>query len=70
MLVSRLRSVLGGRERIGHQDGGYRLHYDWLDAAELASLIDEVTGAAPGRAQPAQHAPFPARVFRETEPFG
>jgi DNA-binding SARP family transcriptional activator len=43
VLVSRLRSVLGGRERIGHQDGGYRLHYDWLDAAELASLIDEVT---------------------------
>ena len=43
VLVSRLRSVLGGRERIGHQDGGYRLHYDWLDAAELSSLIDEVT---------------------------
>jgi DNA-binding SARP family transcriptional activator len=43
VLVSRLRSVLGGRERIAHQDGGYRLHYDWLDAAELASLIDEVT---------------------------
>ena len=43
VLVSRLRSVLGGRDRIAHQDGGYRLHYDWLDAAELASLIEEVT---------------------------
>ena len=69
MLVSRLRSVLGGRERIAHQDGGYRLHYDWLDAAELASLIDEVDrpprgrqrgrrgGRRPGRALPGPRRP-------------
>ena len=31
-----------GRDRIEHRDGGYRLRYDWLDAAELAALIDEV----------------------------
>src|ERR1051326_5578939 len=42
VLVSRLRSVLGGRDRIGHQDGGYRLHYDWLGAAELGRPIREV----------------------------
>jgi DNA-binding SARP family transcriptional activator/tetratricopeptide (TPR) repeat protein len=41
VLMSRLRSVLG-RERIEHRDGGYLLHYDWLDAAELAHLTDEV----------------------------
>ncbi len=41
VLVSRLRSVLG-RDRIGHHDGGYRLRCDWLDAAELATLTDEV----------------------------
>lgn len=42
VLMSRLRSVLG-RERIEHRDGGYLLRYDWLDAAELAALIAEVT---------------------------
>ncbi len=41
VLMSRLRSVLG-RERIEHRDGGYVLHYDWLDTAELAHLTDEV----------------------------
>ena len=41
VLVSRLRSVVG-RDRIGHHDGGYQLHCDWLDAAELAVLTDEV----------------------------
>ncbi len=41
VLMSRLRSVLG-RDRIGHRDGGYLLRYDWLDAAELAELTDEV----------------------------
>ncbi len=41
VLMSRLRSVLG-RERIEHRDGGYLLHYDWLDTAELAHLTDEV----------------------------
>jgi len=41
VLMSRLRSVLG-RERIAHRDGGYLLRYDWLDAAELAELTDEV----------------------------
>jgi DNA-binding SARP family transcriptional activator/tetratricopeptide (TPR) repeat protein len=41
VLMSRLRSVLG-RDRIEHRDGGYLLHYDWLDAAELAALVDEV----------------------------
>ncbi len=41
VLISRLRSVLG-RDRIEHRDGGYRLRCDWLDAAELAVLSDEV----------------------------
>lgn len=41
VLVSRLRVVLG-RERLEHGDGGYRLHYDWLDADELADLLEEV----------------------------
>ena len=41
VLLSRLRSVLG-RDRIDHHDGGYRLRCDWLDAAELAELTDEV----------------------------
>ncbi len=41
VLLSRLRSVLG-RDRIDHHDGGYRLRCDWLDAAELAVLTDEV----------------------------
>jgi DNA-binding SARP family transcriptional activator len=40
VLMSRLRGVLG-RERIEHGDGGYRLHADWLDAAELAQLGEE-----------------------------
>jgi len=42
VLLSRLRSVLG-RDRIEHRDGGYLLRCDWLDAAELAGLTDEVT---------------------------
>jgi DNA-binding SARP family transcriptional activator len=41
VLVSRLRSVVG-RDRIGHWDGGYLLRCDWLDAAELAGLTDEM----------------------------
>jgi DNA-binding SARP family transcriptional activator/tetratricopeptide (TPR) repeat protein len=41
VLLSRLRSVLG-RDRIDHHDGGYQLRCDWLDAAELALLTDEV----------------------------
>jgi DNA-binding SARP family transcriptional activator len=41
VLLSRLRSVLG-RDRIEHRDGGYLLRCDWLDAAELAGLTDEV----------------------------
>jgi DNA-binding SARP family transcriptional activator/tetratricopeptide (TPR) repeat protein len=41
VLVSRLRSVVG-RDRIGHRDGGYLLRCDWLDAAELAALTDEI----------------------------
>jgi DNA-binding SARP family transcriptional activator len=40
VLMSRLRSVLG-RDRIDHRDGGYVLHYDWLDAVELNHLIAE-----------------------------
>jgi DNA-binding SARP family transcriptional activator len=41
VLISRLRSVLG-RDRIDHRDSGYLLHCDWIDAAELAVLTDEV----------------------------
>ncbi len=41
VLVSRLRSVLG-RDRIEHRDHGYVLRCDWLDAAELAGLTDEI----------------------------
>jgi DNA-binding SARP family transcriptional activator/tetratricopeptide (TPR) repeat protein len=41
VLISRLRSVLG-RDRIQHRDRGYLLHCDWLDAAELASLTEEM----------------------------
>ena len=41
VLVSRLRATLG-RDRIEHRDGGYLLHCDWLDAAELTALADEV----------------------------
>ncbi len=41
VLMSRLRAVLG-RDRIEHRDRGYRLRCDWLDAAELAVLTDEV----------------------------
>jgi DNA-binding SARP family transcriptional activator/tetratricopeptide (TPR) repeat protein len=41
VLVSRLRGVLG-RDRLEHGDGGYRLRYDWLDADELAGLVDEI----------------------------
>jgi len=41
VLMSRLRSVLG-RARIEHRDSGYLLHYDWLDAAELAALTGEM----------------------------
>jgi DNA-binding SARP family transcriptional activator len=41
VLMSRLRSVLG-KDRIEHRDNGYLLRCDWLDAAELAALTDEV----------------------------
>jgi DNA-binding SARP family transcriptional activator len=41
VLISRLRSVLG-RDRIQHRDRGYLLRSDWLDAAELASLTEEM----------------------------
>ena len=40
VLISRLRSVLG-RDRIERRDGGYVLHCDWLDCAELAALSEE-----------------------------
>ena len=41
VLVSRLRGVVGG-DRLEHTDAGYRLHYDWLDADELADLVAEI----------------------------
>ncbi len=41
VLMSRLRSVLG-RDRIEHRDAGYLVRYDWLDAAELAAVTDEM----------------------------
>ena len=41
VLMSRLRSVLG-RDRIEHRDSGYLLRFDWLDAAELAALVQEM----------------------------
>ena len=41
VLVSRLRGVVG-RDRLEHTDVGYRLRYDWLDADELADLMDEI----------------------------
>ena len=41
VLVSRLRAVIG-RDRLERGDGGYRLHYDWLDADELADLVEEI----------------------------
>ncbi|HEY2314098.1 MAG TPA: AAA family ATPase [Streptosporangiaceae bacterium] len=41
VLMSRLRSVLG-RERIDRRDAGYVLRYDWLDAVELAHLVEEI----------------------------
>ena len=41
VLLSRLRSVVG-RDRVEHRDGGYLLHVDWLDAAELAHLTGEI----------------------------
>ena len=49
VLVSRLRSVLG-RDRIEHRDHGYLLRCDWLDAAELAGLTEEI-----GRRRDAGH---------------
>ncbi|HEX9066311.1 MAG TPA: AAA family ATPase [Streptosporangiaceae bacterium] len=41
VLMSRLRAVLG-RDRIEHRDAGYLLRFDWLDAAELTSLVTEL----------------------------
>ena len=41
VLVSRLRGVVG-RERIEHVENGYRLVYDWLDAAELETITAEI----------------------------
>lgn len=41
VLMSRLRTVLG-RDRIEHRDGGYLLHADWQDAAELRQLTEEI----------------------------
>jgi hypothetical protein len=41
VLISRLRTVLG-RERIQRRDRGYVLVCDWLDAAELATLTEEI----------------------------
>lgn len=40
VLVSRIRTVVG-RERVEHRDGGYRLHYDWLDLDALEELVSE-----------------------------
>jgi DNA-binding SARP family transcriptional activator len=42
VLLSRLRSVLG-RDRIEHRDGGYLLRCDWLDATEVAALVEEIS---------------------------
>ena len=41
VLVSRLRGVLG-KDRIVHIEPGYRLIYDWLDAAELETITAEI----------------------------
>jgi DNA-binding SARP family transcriptional activator len=41
VLMSRLRSVLG-RDRIERRSGGYVLHADWQDDAELALLLAEM----------------------------
>ena len=40
VLASRLRRALG-RDAIEHDDHGYRFHYDWLDADELATVTAE-----------------------------
>ncbi|WP_220794358.1 AfsR/SARP family transcriptional regulator, partial [Nocardioides pelophilus] len=40
VLASRLRRELG-RDRIERTDGGYRLHTDWLDLAELEAVVVE-----------------------------
>ncbi|MGH9265399.1 MAG: BTAD domain-containing putative transcriptional regulator, partial [Acidimicrobiales bacterium] len=40
VLVSRLRTVLGG-PRLPRSDAGYALRYDWLDLDELATRIAE-----------------------------
>ncbi|MEO5841011.1 MAG: BTAD domain-containing putative transcriptional regulator [Acidimicrobiales bacterium] len=42
VLVSRLRTVLGG-ERLRHVDAGYTLHADWLDIAEFDARADDAT---------------------------
>ena len=48
VLVSRLRGVVG-RERIEHVENGYRLVYDWLDAAELETITAEIERRRDGR---------------------
>ena len=40
VLVSRLRSVLGG-DRLRRSDAGWSLEVDWLDVAELEARVDE-----------------------------
>src|SRR5664280_3862321 len=60
VLVSRLRAVIG-RDRLERGDGGYRLHYDWLDADELADLVEEIS-AGSGRATSLE--PRPRRASR------
>jgi DNA-binding SARP family transcriptional activator len=40
VLVSRLRSVLGG-DRLRRSDAGWSLEIDWLDVAELEARVDE-----------------------------
>jgi hypothetical protein len=40
VLASRLRRTLG-RDRIEHVEHSYRLHYDWLDVAELEAVTAE-----------------------------
>jgi DNA-binding SARP family transcriptional activator len=40
VLVSRLRSVIGG-DRLARSDAGWSLTVDWLDVAELENRVDE-----------------------------
>lgn len=64
VLVSRLRLGLG-RDRIQRSDHRYRLVCDWLDADELASVVDVLGGPArPGPDRAAQLARMVASLVR------